>query len=175
MLREEEAMEFIEQVVLRGLHVLAGSFWVGAAIVMAGFLAPSARKAGKPGAAFMRVLNGWARLPVVTNIAAILTLITGVWLLWQVSGGLEPAWFGTSYGITLTAGMLSALVAYLISVLVQRPAMQRMARAQAGDTPPDAAAQAALAGAQARLTWGGRAGAVLLAVSTVCMAIARYV
>lgn len=35
-------MFFVEQVLVRGLHVLAGSFWFGAAVVMAAFLSPAA-------------------------------------------------------------------------------------------------------------------------------------
>lgn len=109
-------MFFVEQVLVRGLHVLAGSFWFGAAVVMAAFLSPAARRAGKPGAAFMRVLNSEARLPVFTNVAALITIITGLWLLWRVSGGLQGTWFATSYGLTLTIGLLAALVVYAISV-----------------------------------------------------------
>jgi len=166
---------FVEQALVRGLHVLAGSFWVGAAIVMAAFLSPAARRAGQPGAAFMRILNSQVRLPLFTNIAAIATIVTGFWLLWRVSGGLQAAWFGTSYGLTLTIGLLAALAAYVISVAIQRPAMQRIARAQSSDAPPDDKTRTALARAQGRLTIGGRAGAVLLAVSAICMAVARYI
>lgn len=168
-------MAFFEQVVIRGLHVLAGTFWVGAAIVMAGFLAPTSRRVGQSGAAFMRELNTRSRLPLATNIAALLTIVTGFWLLWRMSGGLNPYWFASSYGATLTVGMVAALAAYAISVGIQRPAMQTIARAQGQGGTPDDSAREALARAQARITMGGRAGAVLLAVSVICMAVARYV
>ncbi|WP_376696173.1 DUF2269 family protein [Wenzhouxiangella sp. EGI_FJ10305] len=168
-------MFFVEQVLIRGLHVLAASFWLGAAIVMAGFLAPAARAVGAPGSVFMRHLNGKARLPLVTNMAALITILTGVWLLWRASSGLQVEWFGTSYGLTLSIGVVAALAAYGVSMFVQRPAMQRIAIAQSATEQPDQKARAELAGAQFRLTLGGRIGAVLLAVSAVCMAVARYV
>ena len=168
-------MFFVEQILVRGLHVLAGSFWVGAAIVMAAFLAPAARQAGPPGAAFMRVLNGRARLPQATAAAAVITIVTGAWLLWRASGGFDAAWFATSYGSTLTLGSLAAVLAFAIMLGVQRPAMQRIARLQAAAESSGDGPGPEMARLQARMTLGGRAGAVLLAFSAVCMAVARYI
>ena len=112
---------------LKLLHVLAGVFWVGAAVFVAGWLLPAARAVGPAGGPVLRQIGVARRLPVAFNIAAILTLISGLLLYWRASAGLQASPTATPYGIALLVGAVSGVLAFVWGVFVQGPNGQRLA------------------------------------------------
>ncbi len=52
---------------LRLIHILAGIFWVGAILLIAGFLLPTSRATGREGARFMQHLMLKRRLPAFSG------------------------------------------------------------------------------------------------------------
>lgn len=164
--------------VLRVLHIGAGVVWAGGTIAFAGFVEPTASGLGPAGFPFMQRLASSSGFSRWMGLAAIVNTLAGVWLLWLRSAGFSAAWFGTGFGLTLTLGGVSGISAALIGFLVQAPTSARLGRisravAKAGG-PPTKEQVAEISACQARLRTSGRFSAVLLALTVVFMAAARY-
>ena len=165
-------------VLLRLLHVGLGVFWVGAMIFNAAFLGPSIQDAGPDGAKVMAGLMR-RRFMVVMPVVGLITMLTGLWLFWRVSGGLQPAYVHSATGMTFATGGILAIVAFAIGLTVVRPSMLKaMAIGQSIAQTPAAEREAMMREAQrlrARATSAGRLVAVLLGLAAAAMAVARYV
>lgn len=165
-------------IALRAVHVMAGAFWVGAALMLVAFVAPSARAVGPAGAPFMQRLLGRSRFGEAMGIAGLAATLAGAALLWPASGGLDPAWVASPGGATLVLASLVGVGALAIGVGVNKPTAARLAAlgdAIAATGGPTAAQAAEIAQLQRRLQLGGQWGASLLVVATLGMAVARYV
>lgn len=166
-------------ILLRLLHVLCGVFWAGALMFVVTFLEPSIRASGPEGAKVMRALIQRKYLNVIPILAAI-TILSGLWLMWIVSGGFAGAWFKSGPGLTLTLGSIVAFVAFMIGVHVLRPTVLRigpLAQA-AAEAPAGAEKDAKLALVQAlrrKAMFSGRWVGALLAFAVITMGIGRYV
>ncbi len=165
-------------VVLRVLHILAGVFWAGAALMTAGFVTPTVQALGPEGGKFMQGLLQRTRFSLVMGLAAIVATLCGLILFWNVSAGLQVSWLATGRGVSLIIGSLAGVVALVEGfAITNRGAMRLEALGkaiQAAGGPPSPAQMAEMRELQERLARGGEIGAVLLAVSVVCMAAARY-
>lgn len=163
--------------ILRLIHIFAGVFWAGAALMMAGFIIPSAKAVGPEGGKFMQQLARQNRFPLVMEVAGLLSVLSGLWLYWLVSGGFQLYWISSRGGLALTIGGVIAIVAYALAYVFQKPAAKRIATLgkaiQAAGGPPSPEQMAELQTQQKRLAFGALLGAVLLALSVVGMALAR--
>jgi hypothetical protein len=164
--------------VLRLLHVVLGVFWAGTLIFFAVFLVPAVRDAGPEGAKVMAALQRRRFMDVMPTVA-ILTILTGIWLYWRISGGFSPAWMSSPAGLALGGGGALSLVAFGIGIGVMRPAaLQAGALSRTlADTPEGPERDSQLAVVQQlrqRTAVAGRYVAVLLALATALMAVARY-
>ena len=165
-------------VLIRLLHILLGAFWAGTLISNALFLAPAIGEAGPDGAKVMAGILRRRFLDVMP-IVALLTILTGVWLYWRISGGFDPGWSRSPIGMAYGVGGILAIVAFGTGVGVLRPAMLRIPKlageaAQAKDPAAREALTAQIAGLRRRSTTAGRIVALLLALATGFMAVARY-
>jgi len=163
---------------LLAIHVVAGSFWLGAALMNAGFLLPAVRATGPAGGQVMKQIVQSRRLPTWFNIAVGLTLVSGAVLLWWLSGGFSSAWLASPHGWGLVIGAVLAVAAALVGWTVNAPTAKRFARlaaaVQAAGRPPSADEAATMQRLQARLLNATRVGALLLALSAAAMAGTRY-
>jgi hypothetical protein len=104
-------------------------------------------------------------------------VLAGLWLLWIVSGGSE-AFFQTGRGLGLTIGMLAGILAFILGFVMQNRPMRQMASigrdAAAAGGPPTPARAAEMEKLMDTVRLGGRLVAVLLLISVVTMATARY-
>jgi hypothetical protein len=163
-------------VVMRLLHVGLGVFWAGTLIFTAWFLFPAMRDAGpdgaKVGAQLMR-RNFVNIMPIV----ALITILSGVWLYLK-NMNLGPAWAQSRTGMAIGIGAVAAVLAFGVGVAIVRPSMLKAARlGQAAASQSGADQQRSLADAQALRARAGKAGgvvALLLLVTVVTMAVARY-
>jgi uncharacterized membrane protein len=165
-------------ITLRLLHIVLGAFWVGTLIFFALFLIPSVRDAGPDGAKVMAALQRRRFLDVMPAVAVV-TILSGFWLYWRISGGFSSAWVTSPSGLALGIGGALAIVAFLIGVGIMRPAALRAGALaqQAGALPQGSERSAQLAIVQqlrSRSVTAGRGVAVLLALATALMAVARY-
>jgi hypothetical protein len=165
-------------VVLRIVHILAGVFWVGAAVTTILFLQPTAREVGPAAGPFMAHLGGKKRLADWVLGAGGLTILAGLLMYWKVSGGLDGDWLTSAQGVSLTIGALCAIAAFSIGVSVVRPtimatlAIGREVAASGGPPTPEQGAR--LQALQERGTSIGRVVLPLLVVAVAGMAAARY-
>ncbi len=165
-------------VVLRIVHILAGVFWVGAAVSTILFLQPTAREVGPAAGPFMAHLAGKKRLADWVLGAGGLTILAGLLMYWRVSGGLDVDWLTSAQGVSLTIGALCAIAAFSLGLSVVRPtimamlAIGREVAASGGPPTPEQGAQ--LQALQKRGTAVGQVVLPLLVVAVAGMAAARY-
>jgi uncharacterized membrane protein len=165
-------------IVARLLHVLLGVFWAGTLIFTAFFLVPAIAEAGPDGAKVMAGVQR-RRFMDVMPVVALLTILSGLWLYWKISGGFDHHWMHTPTGLAYGIGGLLAIVAFGIGIGVMRPAMKRVGGLAAGAAQePDPATRERMMGDVARLrhrsAMAGKAVAVLLVIATALMGVARY-
>jgi hypothetical protein len=165
-------------IILRVIHIAAGTFWVGAAFVLFLFIQPSAKELGPEGQRFMGHLVARRKLPIVIMIAGIVTVLAGVLLYWRASDGFDADWISSGPGVAFTVGGLAAITTLALGLGITKPAVDRMgalgqeiATSGGQPTPSQASEMQRL---QARLLLIGRLSMVLLTIAVVTMAMARF-
>lgn len=165
-------------VVLRVIHIGGGVFWAGAMLFVVLFLEPSVREAGPDGA---KVMSGVQRRGFmnVMPVIAILTILSGLWLTWQVSAGFSRAWIMSPVGHTYLTGAVAGLAAAVVGIGMLRPRILRagaIARTLVNlDEPQRETAREEIVALRTGARRAGRWVAGLLLVAVVTMAVARYV
>jgi len=166
-------------ILLRLIHILFGVFWVGTAIFNAVFLVPAIRALGPAGGQVMQEIAGKRKLPVYFFVAGILTVLSGFGLYWHDSQGFTNGFMRSAGGMTFGIVAVLALIAVLLGVLVVTPAAIRAsklgAEMAAGGRPPTPEQSAEMQRLQATLGKMAGVAAILLTLTTVAMAVARYV
>jgi uncharacterized membrane protein len=165
-------------IVARLLHVLLGVFWAGTIIFTAFFLVPAIAEAGPDGAKVMAGIQR-RRFMDVMPVVGLITVVSGLWLYWKISGGFDHHWMHTPTGLAYGIGGLIAIVGFGIGLGVMRPAMLKIGGLAAGAAhETDPAKRERMIGEVARLrrrsAAAGRAVALLLALATALMGVARY-
>jgi uncharacterized membrane protein len=164
--------------VLRLLHIGAGVLWAGSAIFYFLFVEPSVKGLGPAGPRFMQGLIEKRRYPLFMNIVATLTIVAGLLLYWHSSGGLQVNWILSKPGVGFTIGSLVAIAVYGLGFLMIRPRAERLGAIGkaigAAGGPPTSAQAAELQQLNAEMHSIERVEVVLLAVSLIAMATARY-
>src|SRR6266550_2079191 len=130
-------------------------------------------ESGKFMAALMR-----RRLPVILPIVALITLVSGFWLFQRVSGGAPAGLMRTPMGLAFGSGGLAALLAFLLGIVVMRPAMMQSTALQqslASASPEERATRSAeIQRLRARGAMTGWVVMILLLYALGAMAVARY-
>jgi uncharacterized membrane protein len=162
---------------LRLLHILSGAFWFGALIFSVRFLAPSLRAVGPVAGPIMAQLNQ-RNMSVAFMGAAIVNLISGIWLLYVVSGGAVGEYMKIGMGRTIGVGAACAILAMIVGMIVNPPAVKRIgqiaaAAAQRGGSP-SAEETAEIQRLQKRMGSANVFVAILLTLAVSAMAVARY-
>lgn len=164
-------------VFLRVIHIFCAVFWTGAAIMLAGFVAPTVKALGPDGGKFMRHLSGAARFPIFMNSSALLGTLSGL-ILFGMVHGFRMGMLQSGFGLSLSLGSMVGLAAFLHGALVQGRNAAQMGKlanelqAAGGPPPPEKLSQ--LQQLQAKVIKGGMHGAVLLGIAAIAMAAARY-
>jgi uncharacterized membrane protein len=164
---------------LRLIHIFGGVYWAGSIFFFVTFLEPSIRSLGPDGGKVMIRLfeRGFLNLmPVV----AIVTILSGLWLLWILSAGFSSDYMGSAVGIALSGGAAFAIVAFITGLTVMRPAANRVwAIARQLPTESDDAKKKSLMAemdrVRARAGLAGRIVFALLIGAVAMMSVARYI
>ncbi len=170
-------MDFLN-LALHVLHITAGVVWAGGAMLMGFFVTPAVLATRPESGRFMQQLTGPARLPLWMMTASWVTVICGVVMFAPQMGILHPSMMRSPRGIALTVGALLGIGAFLEGLLVNAPSAkkigeigQAIAASGKGPTPEQAQQMQAL---QAKLARGTARGGVLLLLTVVLMAAARW-
>ncbi|UCC87892.1 MAG: hypothetical protein JSV81_00945 [Anaerolineales bacterium] len=163
---------------LRIVHILAGSLWVGGAVAYFGFVGPSVKASGPAGGHFMQNFIERRKYPIYMTIASALTVLAGVPLYLFASGGLQLSWITSGPGVVFSIGSVVAIVVFFLGTLMIAPRAQRMGAlgkeiGMAGG-PPSPAQAAELQQLDREMARIELADFVLLMIATLTMATARY-
>jgi uncharacterized membrane protein len=165
-------------IILRLIHIFSGVFWVGATLVVTGFLQPAAAAAGPEGGKFMQRLFYQTRFGPAQGIAGALTILSGLAMYLRDSGGLQLAWITSGSGLVLTIGGLAGILAGVVGIVAGAPAGSRLAaltqQIQTSGAPPMAAQIAEIQPLQKRINQVTMWTTLLLIIALAAMATARY-
>jgi hypothetical protein len=166
-------------VILRLLHIGSGVFWAGATVYLASFVIPAATRLGPDGGKFMQTLSMTNKLPMVMMVNSLLNIVSGLLLIWEFSEGFTNHWMGSTMGIIISTGGTIALIAFLIGMTVNRPAVMKIAaigkEAALKQQPPTQEQMEQLGKLRNRLGAATRLVAWMLSITVLAMAVARYV
>jgi uncharacterized membrane protein len=167
-----------EFLTLRLIHILGGIFWVGSLMYSSFFLVPVVRSSPAIAGQVMAGLQR-RRLFVVLPTVALLTMASGIRLLMITSAGFSDAYLSTIPGRTYSAGAVAAIVAFLLAVVVSRPAFVHVGKLSASlaNTTDEGGKQRITAEIQRlnrRATVANTIVVVLLLFTAMSMATARY-
>jgi uncharacterized membrane protein len=163
---------------LRIIHIFAGVLWVGSAIFYLFLVQPAVKSIGSDGHKFMNSLFTRQRYPMYMGIIATLTIVSGILLFPGTSGNFNLGWIKSGPGLGFTLGSLAGIAVYFVGFLMVKPRAQRMGKlvheiGMAGG-PPTQEQLADLERGDKDLNQAERLDFVLLSVSLLLMAIARY-
>jgi hypothetical protein len=166
-------------ILLRLIHIVSGVFWAGTAMFNAAFLIPAVRALGPAGGPVMQEIAGKRKLPVYFLVAGLLTVLSGFGLYWHDSQGFTNGFMRSAGGMTFGIGAVLALIAVFLGIFVATPAAIRAgklgAAIAAGGKPPTPEQAAEMQQAQATLGKMALVAAGLLTLTTIAMAVGRYV
>jgi hypothetical protein len=162
---------------IRVVHVLSTSAWLGGAVINTAFLMPSVTALGPAGGPVMRQLVQVRRLPLFMSTLSALAAVSGLALYgWRMN--LQPGWAGSRSGIVFGVGGLLGLVAALLGIFFIGATAKRLSRlaaeAQAAGGPPAPETAAALQRLQVRMRLLSQAAVLLLLLAAAAMAVGRY-
>lgn len=172
-------MNYEHLVVFRVVHVACGVFWAGAAVYLALFVLPAVTAMGPEGGRFMQQLAKTNRLPIVMMVIPIITILSGLFLIWKISGGLNKDWVMSTHGMILIFGAVCGLCGFSVGFIINRPAVERIRQisldvAKAGGIPNEHQS-AEIKILQTRMALGTRLVAWLLPLAVIAMSTAHYV
>ena len=162
---------------LRLIHIGGGVFWVGAALFLVFYVAPTVAALGPEGDRFMDRLMGSAGAAKALTIASAAVSVTGILLFWRASGYLKLGWILSAPGLAITIGSLAGLASFVIGTTIIEPTIRRLgvvgAALSAAGGAPSETQRTEFGVLQRRLTAVTRVDAYILIVSVAGMAIAR--
>jgi uncharacterized membrane protein len=165
-------------ILLRLVHIFAGTLWIGAAIFYLFFIKPSVKAIGPAGPQFMQNLAERRKYPVFMMSVSLLTVLAGGALYLYSSGGLSLTWIKTGPGLGFTLGALASLVAFFVGGLAIGPTSAKMGalgqRMGASGRGPSPEQINEMQGLEMKLARAEKIDFAMLTISMLAMATARY-
>jgi hypothetical protein len=162
-------------IVLRLLHIICGVLWVGAVGMMVMFIMPAVGRTGATGGQFMQHLVKHTKFTVYMPILGVITVLAGFGLYYHDMRVSDGTFARSTMGMTYGLGAVSAILALVVGGAVSGSAankLQKIAGEAAGSPSPAQAAE--MAALQARMVTGARLAFAFLLITTIAMAVARY-
>jgi len=156
--------------VLRLIHILAGVFWVGAALMMTLYIGPAASATGEAGQKFMQHFISKTNIQKMLMAAGGTTVIAGAALYVDK----PAAWFSSGAGIGFGIGASFAIVGFAFGILISRNMRvlgQLGAQIQGQPNPDELAQMQRLQGLQRSYS---TINSISLILAVAFMATARY-
>ncbi|HET6824068.1 MAG TPA: hypothetical protein VFH34_15560 [Anaerolineales bacterium] len=158
---------------LRIIHIVAGVFWVGSAVFMTVFIAPTAGALGESGQRFVGHMLSNTKFSTRMAIASGSTILAGA-ILYGLDARAGEAWLQSSFAIGLGIGAAFAVIGFVFGILVGRTttAMAQLGAQVQGK--PTAEQMTRLQSMQSQLRTYSMVNVASLILATIFMAIARY-
>jgi uncharacterized membrane protein len=171
-------MNIYSVIILRTIHIFSSVLWVGSAISYLFFVEPTVKSLGPGAPKFMKNFIEKHRYSQYMSIVSFLTILTGVLLFWNSSGGLQISWIKTGPGVGFTIGSLASLLVFLLGMLMIRPRAERMGalgkEIEESGNPPNPSQMTEMQKLDKELSTLGRADVILLVIALLTMVTARY-
>lgn len=165
-------------VLMRTTHIFASMLWLVSAFYYFYFVQPTVKSIGPTGPKFIQNLIAKRRYPLYMSLVSLLTLLTGVWLYWRFSGGLQISWIKTGPGIGFTISAIISFLVFLMGMLMIKPRAEHIAvlGAEIGESgnPPDPNKVAEVQKIEKELSLLERADVIMLVVAMLIMLTARF-
>jgi hypothetical protein len=168
----------VDILLLRLVHIGAGTFWVGAVFAFFLLVQPAAVAAGPSASGFIYQLLHYRRFSSIVLGSAIVTVLAGTWLLVVTSNGLDPELLFDISRLGYTVGGIAAIVTLGVGGLYVFPRTRTVERtigdvlAEQRPPTPDEQQLLARTGRESRAAgWVVIAG---LSIAVIAMATARY-
>jgi hypothetical protein len=146
---------------------------------MVSFMYPAIGLAGPGGQDYVRALSQRTRFSAAMSATGLVTVIAGILLYLHDSGYFRSNWMFTGTGITFAIGGITGIAAAVVGLVISRAMIVQLGalgkELQAADGPPPPEKLAEVQGLQARLMASTNWVAILLGVTVVAMAVARYI
>lgn len=164
--------------VLRVLHIVGGTCWVGGAIIFHLFLEPTAKATAPESQRFMQHFIVHRRYSAYMTISSLAVNLSGVVLFWRSSGGLTSNWITSGPGLVFSLGSVLAIVAFSMGMFILAPTAKRLVglgqTLQTAGGPPLPEQISELHQLEKTMNQVGWAEFALMLVSLLTMAVARY-
>src|SRR5262249_9745828 len=162
----------------RAAHVLLATIWVGSVALTTFFLMPALEEAGPSAGPVMGALMR-RKLPVFMSSIGGTTVLTGLYLYFRFTRGLDPALSASTAGKVFGTGGVAGIAALIIGgAVVSRNAKKMSAMGARLATASEAergALAAQMTAARKRAATFQRVVIALQAIAVVMMAIGHYV
>lgn len=163
---------------IRVLHILVAALWLGTACVLSMILMPAVRDAGAAGGQVMLSLHR-RKLHVFIAATAVLTVLSGIWLYWELTAGFDWASVSSNSGLLFGIGGLCGMLALIMGASLIGPGFARVAALieQSGSLP-DARRPAhtqSVAALQQRTSLIAKLALGLIVTALVLMGFGHYV
>lgn len=165
-------------IVLRIVHFVGGTCWLGGAIIFHLFLEPTAKATAPDSRQFMQYFIVRRHYSMFMGISSLLTILSGALLLWHSSSGLDANWITSGPGMVLTFGSMLGIIALGVGFFIIAPTAQRLmglAQAiQAAGGPPLPEQVSEIHHLETKMSKVGWTEFAMMLVSLLTMAVARY-
>jgi hypothetical protein len=165
-------------IVLRLLHIICGVLWVGGLGLMVMFIMPAVGRTGAAGGQVMQDLVKVSKVTVYMPVLGLVTVLAGMGLYYHdihaSNGEFARSTMGMTYGIGAAAAILGLIIGGVMTGGSAGKIAKISASAASAGGPPSAAQMAEIGALQARMRLGARISFTLLLITTITMAVARY-
>jgi len=165
-------------IVLRFVHVVASVCWAGGGFIFFLFVEPTAKALAPTGMQFVDHMVTKRRFSIFMVISSTLTVLSGALLLWNYVSGQWLGFVNTGPGLGFTLGSVVGVVVYLIGMFGVNPRAIKMSKIgkeiETAGGPPTLTQAAELMKLDKEMSVLGLADFVLVALSLILMATARY-
>ena len=164
---------------IRLVHILFGVIWAGANIFLTLFIYPAAQKSGKAGNEFLKILPKTNNMPMFMTITGLITIVSGIWMIYYLSGGSYISYFYSSFGKCILAGGICTIIAFLNGILVIRQSGLKLDKIgmelEKKNEAPTIEVLKRIDVLSNRIIKATAIEAILLFAATLLMAIGRYI
>lgn len=159
---------------LRIIHIVGGVFWVGAALTMTYYIAPTIGTTGEAGQKFAGHLMGKMRLTNTLMISSISNILAGFILYGITSNGFTSGWMRTGPGMGFGIGAGIALIGWVFGMLIGRTNGEIAKLGTQIQDKPTSQQLTTLQTLRKKLGTYSSVNAISLILAVIFMSIARY-
>jgi uncharacterized membrane protein len=163
-------------IILRLLHLIFGTIWVGGAFYYNFILLPKLRQVdGRTQRSVIKAVT--QTMAPLLGISALITILSGGVMIAQLRSEHGTNFLNTGWGISMMVGLFTSILTVVLVFAVEAPTgnqVNKLGASIEGRAPSPAESQE-LQRLSNRVVFIGRLGTALLFIALVSMAVARFI